>query len=145
MKVTLQRTGAESITNGFHVKSDPGAAAAAKKQRQQRSSPDDRRFLPLLPPHMHPHTGQLPDNWEDYEPDPAIPDVTGWSAKRVHDYFVSHGFAADICQTLLEQEIDGGSLLLLHRTDVLTSLGLKLGPALKVFKHVKKLQTRRHF
>ena len=54
--------------------------------------------------------------------------MTEWSAKRVHDYFVSHGFAADICQTLLEQEIDGGSLLLLHRTDVLTNLGLKLGP-----------------
>ena len=43
------------------------------------------------------------------------------------------------------QEIDGKSLLLLHRQDVLKGLGLKLGPALKVFKVIKQLQTRRNF
>ena len=42
------------------------------------------------------------------------------------------------------QEIDGSSLLLLHRQDVIGGLGLKLGPALKVFNQVKKLQTKRN-
>ena len=125
--------GQENITNGFH----------ANKVKKDVSS--SNRFVPILPPHMHPHTGVLPDNWEDFELDPTIPDVSNWNAKKIHEYFLSHGFSQDVCQTLLEQEIDGGSLLLLHRNDVLTSLGLKLGPALKVFKHVKRLQTRRHF
>ena len=42
------------------------------------------------------------------------------------------------------QEIDGSSLLLLHRQDVIGGLGLKMGPALKVFDQVRKLQTRRN-
>ena len=85
--MTLQRSGAESITNGFHVKNSEGGGKN-RQTRQTSSSPEDRRFLPLLPPHLHPHTGQFPDNWEDYELDPPIPDVAGWSACRVHDYFV---------------------------------------------------------
>ena len=42
------------------------------------------------------------------------------------------------------QDIDGSSLLLLHRQDVIGGLGLKMGPALKVFDKVRKLQTRRN-
>ena len=34
--------------------------------------------------------------------------------------------------------------MLLHRQDVIGGLGLKLGPALKVFNQVKKLQTKRN-
>lgn len=41
------------------------------------------------------------------------------------------------------QEIDGHSLLLMKRIDVLTSLNLKLGPALKIYRHVVKLQVRK--
>ena len=39
------------------------------------------------------------------------------------------------------QEIDGQSLLLLKRSDVLQGLSLRLGPALKIYNHVMKLQT----
>lgn len=38
------------------------------------------------------------------------------------------------------QEIDGASLLLLKRADVLSTLGLKLGPAVKIFRHISNLQ-----
>ena len=43
------------------------------------------------------------------------------------------------------QDIDGRSLLLMHRNDVVSNLGIKLGPALKLFSCIKKLQTRRNF
>lgn len=43
------------------------------------------------------------------------------------------------------QEIDGKSLLLMQRSDVLTGLSIRLGPALKIYeRHVKVLQ-RTHF
>lgn len=43
------------------------------------------------------------------------------------------------------QEIDGKSLLLMQRNDVLTGLSIRLGPALKIYeRHVKVLQ-RTHF
>lgn len=38
------------------------------------------------------------------------------------------------------QEIDGQSLLLMKRSDVLTGLSIRLGPALKMYQHVMKLQ-----
>ena len=41
------------------------------------------------------------------------------------------------------QEIDGVSLLLLKRSDVLKGLDMKLGPALKVNRLVQGLQTAR--
>ena len=43
---------------------------------------------------------------------------------------------------LFFQEIDGRSLLLMRRSDVLTGLSLKLGPALKIYTHVQRLQMR---
>lgn len=44
-----------------------------------------------------------------------------------------------------KQEIDGKSLLLMQRNDVLTGLSIRLGPALKIYeRHVKVLQ-KSHF
>jgi len=40
----------------------------------------------------------------------------------------------------ISQEIDGPSLLLMRRNDVLTALGLKLGPALKIYQKIMRLQ-----
>ena len=135
----------------------------SKQQRDEENS----RFLPILPPHLHPHTGLLPDNWEDYDVDPHIPDVTDWEPVQVKDFFSQKGFSESTTEIFLEQvrtifcqesiqeleatkffflqEIDGRSLLLMHRNDVVSSLGLKLGPALKLFSCIKKLQTRRNF
>ena len=51
----------------------------------------------------------------------------------------------DTLLMFLFQEIDGASALVLQRRDVLQGLGLKLGPALKIYHHIKRLQTRRNF
>ena len=46
---------------------------------------------------------------------------------------------------MARQEIDGKSLLLMQRSDVLTGLSIRLGPALKIYeRHIKVLQ-RTHF
>jgi len=41
------------------------------------------------------------------------------------------------------QEIDGHALLMMSRKDVVCGLNLLLGPALKIYRHVLKLQFRR--
>ena len=128
-----------------------------------RGEEETSRFLPILPPHLHPHTGLLPENWEDYDVDPHIPDVSSWEPGQLRDFFRQKGFSDSTTEIFLQQvtfhfgrsgsnlilltlqEIDGRSLLLMHRTDVVSSLGLKLGPALKLFSCIKKLQTRRNF
>lgn len=69
-------------------------------------------------------------------------DAKNWSIDDVVKYFVNAGFPEE-SSAFKDQEIDGKSLLLLKRNDVLTGLSLKLGPALKIYNHVQKLQAGR--
>lgn len=67
------------------------------------------------------------------------PDASKWTVDDVVQFFISVGFR-DQAEAFREQEIDGQSLLLMKRSDVLTGLYIRLGPALKIYQHVLKLQ-----
>ncbi|KAA0721802.1 Atherin Sterile alpha motif domain-containing protein 1 [Triplophysa tibetana] len=67
-----------------------------------------------------------------------------WTVADVASYFNAAGFPEQAL-AFRTQEIDGKSLLLMQRNDVLTGLSIRLGPALKIYeRHVKVLQ-RTHF
>ncbi|KAM3864429.1 sterile alpha motif domain containing 1a [Diretmus argenteus] len=67
-----------------------------------------------------------------------------WSVADVASYFSAAGFPEQAV-AFRAQEIDGKSLLLMQRSDVLTGMSIRLGPALKIYeRHVKVLQ-RTHF
>uniref|UniRef100_A0AAY4BWQ8 SAM domain-containing protein n=2 Tax=Denticeps clupeoides TaxID=299321 RepID=A0AAY4BWQ8_9TELE len=67
-------------------------------------------------------------------------DPLQWSVADVASYFAAAGFPEQ-ATAFRTQEIDGKSLLLMQRSDVLTGLSIKLGPALKIYEHhVKVLQ-----
>ncbi|XP_063175017.1 sterile alpha motif domain-containing protein 1-like, partial [Chroicocephalus ridibundus] len=64
-------------------------------------------------------------------------DPVEWSVRDVVDYFTEGRFPEQ-ATAFQEQEIDGKSLLLMQRSDVLTGLSIRLGPALKIYEyHVK--------
>ena len=107
-----------------------------------------------------------PFEWDcNGTPDPKIPDASAWSHDDVFKYFAQLGFEeqASILRqnvsftlyrfawTTLDkfidcwQEIDGASLLLMKRNDLVGNarIGLKLGPAVKIYNHIRRLQTRR--
>uniref|UniRef100_A0AAA9SXW9 Sterile alpha motif domain containing 13 n=1 Tax=Bos taurus TaxID=9913 RepID=A0AAA9SXW9_BOVIN len=95
----------------------------------------DRRALHRGKPPGAGHTGSSMENGRP--PDPA-----DWAVMDVVNYFRMAGFEEQ-ASAFQEQEIDGKSLLLMTRNDVLTGLQLKLGPALKIYEyHVKPLQTK---
>jgi len=75
-------------------------------------------------------------------PDPSIPDAAVWTPQDVQDYFSKIGFEEQAA-LLRQHEIDGASLLLMKRNDVVRNMGLKLGPAVKIYNHIRRLQTRR--
>ena len=81
----------------------PNSLKKSPSSSPTNSTSNTKRFLPILPPHLHPHTGCLPENWEDYEPDPNIPDVSTWDHNQIEEYFTNHGFAKDICQIFVDQ------------------------------------------
>ncbi|XP_031720371.1 atherin isoform X2 [Anarrhichthys ocellatus] len=67
-----------------------------------------------------------------------------WTVSDVVTYFTAAGFPEQAA-AFRTQEIDGKSLLLMQRNDVLTGLSIRLGPALKIYeRHVKVLQ-KTHF
>ncbi|KAM8793908.1 sterile alpha motif domain-containing protein 1-like [Eudromia elegans] len=71
-------------------------------------------------------------------------DPVEWTVRDVVDYFTEAGFPEQ-ATAFQEQEIDGKSLLLMQRADVLTGLSIRLGPALKIYEHHVKLLQRSHF
>lgn len=77
---------------------------------------------------------------DGYQPTVKVPDASKWSADDVYNFFVER-FPKEAI-VFLEQEIDGVSLLLMRRTDVIQGLGFKLGPALRIYKQIIMLQTR---
>ncbi|CAL8271359.1 atherin isoform X1 [Gadus morhua] len=67
-----------------------------------------------------------------------------WTVSDVASYFAAVGFPEQAV-AFKAQEIDGKSLLLMQRNDVLTGLSIRLGPAVKIYeRHVKALQ-KTHF
>lgn len=69
-----------------------------------------------------------------------VPDASKWSCTMVHKYFAK--YFPEHAHIFADQEIDGSSLLLMKRSDVIHGLNLKLGPAVKIYRHVLMLQTR---
>ncbi|KAF5402542.1 hypothetical protein PHET_04061 [Paragonimus heterotremus] len=68
-------------------------------------------------------------------------DVRAWSVDHVRDWLLEEGFSRE-AEAFSQQEIDGACLLLMKRMDVLTELGIKLGPAVKIYERIKRLQSR---
>ncbi|XP_052777515.1 histone acetyltransferase KAT6B-like [Mya arenaria] len=66
-------------------------------------------------------------------------DASNWSVNEVVQFFRDNGFP-DHAYVFEKQEIDGPSLLLMKRNDVLTALNLRLGPALKIYQKVVRIQ-----
>eukprot|EP00099_Drosophila_melanogaster_P010524 NP_001284832.1 uncharacterized protein Dmel_CG2662, isoform B [Drosophila melanogaster] len=66
--------------------------------------------------------------------------VSTWSVEQVVQ-FVAKRYPKE-ANVFRYQDIDGASLLLLNRHDVMNGFGLKLGPALRVFELVMSLQTQ---
>lgn len=62
-----------------------------------------------------------------------------WSVSDVADFIYATGFEKE-AGIFREQEIDGKSLLLMKRGDVITGLNLPLGVALKLYSFINHLQ-----
>lgn len=68
--------------------------------------------------------------------------TSDWTVEDVHDFIKFIGFP-DAAPSFSKHQIDGKSLLLLTRMDILTGFGFKLGHAIKIYAHIFCLQERR--
>ncbi|CAH8580266.1 unnamed protein product [Heterobilharzia americana] len=79
------------------------------------------------------------DNHESISTRPN--DVSVWSVDHVQQWLLEEGFPRE-AEAFYQQEIDGTCLLLMKRMDVLTELGIKLGPAVKIYERIKRFQSQ---
>ena len=66
--------------------------------------------------------------------------ATSWSTEDVENFIQFIGFS-DEAAMFREQEVDGLSLLLFKRSDILDGMSMKLGPAVKIYGHIQRLQS----
>ncbi|XP_025994323.1 uncharacterized protein LOC105193093 [Solenopsis invicta] len=112
------------------------------------SRPDSPSSTTILPPVLSPQVSptrgfseQIEDDGPKGPIDLNIPDARNWTSEQVYQYF-ARLFPKE-AEVFRQQEIDGHALLMMNRKDVLCGLNLLLGPALKIYRHVLKLQFRR--
>ncbi|XP_018374923.1 PREDICTED: uncharacterized protein LOC108768814 [Trachymyrmex cornetzi] len=112
------------------------------------SRPDSPSSTTILPPVLSPQVSPMRGSSDQMEEDGPkgpidlnIPDARNWTSEQVYQYF-ARLFPKD-AEVFRQQEIDGHALLMMSRKDVVCGLNLLLGPALKIYRHVLKLQFRR--
>uniref|UniRef100_A0A4W5M660 Si:ch211-230g15.5 n=1 Tax=Hucho hucho TaxID=62062 RepID=A0A4W5M660_9TELE len=80
---------------------------------------------------------------------PSNPTVTSsdplpaqWSVEQVWDFIHTLPGCVEVAEAFRVQEIDGQALLLLTEDHLMTSMNIKLGPALKICAHINTLRHR---
>ncbi|XP_049278427.1 nucleolin [Anopheles funestus] len=117
------------------------------------AKPDERIYVPIKPDPNADSDGDVADtiapsksnksaiktdHSNDDEGDESAKDIRYWSCDDVCRFFSRHCRAwGDLFH---EQEIDGASLLLMRKGDVLSRFGLKLGPAMELYQRIVALQ-----
>ena len=69
-------------------------------------------------------------------------DVRLWTVNHVAEWLREQGNFEKEAELLRQQDIDGTSLLLLKSMSVITAVGIKIGPAVKIFERIKRLKAR---
>lgn len=64
-----------------------------------------------------------------------------WSVAEVCAFLVDHDCAAH-CECFKKHKVDGKRLLKMSKDDIITVLGMKVGPALKIFDLITQLKDR---
>jgi len=115
---------------GMDYEDDSNFAAELTLRRpEEKEDTSSKIFL-----HLQPRVEEIVEVYPNMTTNPEK-----WTVCDVETFIKFIGFPE---QSIIfrEQEIDGTSLLLLKRSDVLTGMDLKIGPALKIYGHLQRLQ-----
>ncbi|CAF94461.1 unnamed protein product, partial [Tetraodon nigroviridis] len=66
---------------------------------------------------------------------------TEWNTEEVSQFIASLQGCKELASQFLSQEIDGQALLLLKEEHLMSTMNIKLGPALKICAHINSLRT----
>nr|XP_016942046.1 histone-lysine N-methyltransferase 2D [Drosophila suzukii] len=128
----------------------PEQPAEVKVEKVEKEEAEAEEIVPVQPENQdQPEQSQESPPSRLSPPPPAAAEspvdikaqpVATWSVEQVVGFVAQH--YPKEANVFRYQDIDGASLLLLTRQDVMNGFGLKLGPALRVFELVMSLQSR---
>uniref|UniRef100_A0A3B3ZXQ5 Uncharacterized protein n=1 Tax=Periophthalmus magnuspinnatus TaxID=409849 RepID=A0A3B3ZXQ5_9GOBI len=73
-------------------------------------------------------------------PNSSPSDPTKWNVREVYNFIRSLPGCQEIAEEFRSQEIDGQALLLLKEDHLMSTMNIKLGPALKIFARINMLK-----
>ncbi|XP_074543012.1 polyhomeotic-like protein 1 isoform X2 [Halichoeres trimaculatus] len=88
--------------------------------------------------HQQPPPPPIPTESSALSCQPACP--AQWSVEEVSQFISSLQGCEDLAPQFLSQEIDGQALLLLKEEHLMSTMNIKLGPALKICAHINTLR-----
>ncbi|XP_038566006.1 polyhomeotic-like protein 3 isoform X2 [Micropterus salmoides] len=121
----MERGGAEEDDDGGEE--DPAVAMSARMERRAA-----RRARRASAPTL---TTSTPST--TFKPAPSQ-----WSVEEVTAFIHTLPGCSDVAEAFRLQEIDGQALLLLTEDHLMTSMNIKLGPALKICAHINSLKNQ---
>ncbi|XP_010764072.1 uncharacterized protein [Notothenia coriiceps] len=108
---------------------DPAVAMTARMERRAARRARRASAPPLTTP--------TPKPTSTFRPPP-----TQWSVEEVTAFIHTLPGCSDVAEAFRLQEIDGQALLLLTEDHLMTSMNIKLGPALKICAHINTLKNQ---
>lgn len=69
-----------------------------------------------------------------------VPYLVKWTVEEVCDYIRNHSGYGDYADEFMVHEIDGQALLLLNENHLVQTMGIKLGPALKIMSKIEAIK-----
>uniref|UniRef100_A0A671MSB5 Polyhomeotic-like protein 2 n=1 Tax=Sinocyclocheilus anshuiensis TaxID=1608454 RepID=A0A671MSB5_9TELE len=82
------------------------------------------------------HSGELPLLMQHF----LASDPTKWNVEDVYEFICSLPGCQEIAEEFRSQEIDGQALMLLKEDHLMSTMNIKLGPALKIFARISMLK-----
>ncbi|XP_072304361.1 polyhomeotic-like protein 1 [Eucyclogobius newberryi] len=106
------------------------------------SSASCHQAPPPPPPQATPPPSQAPPPVQSQPSAPSCPVSSPgqWSVQEVSQFISSLQGCEDLAPQFLSQEIDGQALLLLKEEHLMSTMSMKLGPALKICAHINNLR-----
>ncbi|XP_062871629.1 polyhomeotic-like protein 2 isoform X2 [Trichomycterus rosablanca] len=116
-----------SDTSSYEEPTSPASVASSGVQRLGEEKVADHNMI---------HSRELPLLTQNILPsDPAK-----WNVEDVYEFICSLPGCQEIAEEFRAQEIDGQALLLLKEDHLMSTMNIKLGPALKIFARISMLR-----
>ncbi|XP_057176121.1 polyhomeotic-like protein 2 isoform X2 [Triplophysa rosa] len=114
--------GGSSLCSDMSSYDEPVSPLSAASSGAQRLPNEERSELPFLTQHF------------------LASDPIKWNVEDVYEFICSLQGCQEIAEEFRSQEIDGQALLLLKEDHLMSTMNIKLGPALKIFDQINMLK-----